>query len=96
MMRKSVWLSLVGAAHVGTPCQVGYPGSLLEVAHGEGAVSLEPHINMFIHFLGGGFMFFLHTEPWGFMIQFDFCIFFKWVGSTTNFRKTSRTCSKKL
>ena len=25
-----------------------------------------------------------HPDPWGFMIQFDLRIFFKWVGSTTN------------
>ena len=21
-----------------------------------------------------------HSDPWGFMVQFDLCIFFKWVG----------------
>ena len=37
-------------------------------------------------FLGGGFKHFLnfHPDPWGFMIQFDLRIFFRWVGSTTN------------
>ena len=36
--------------------------------------------------LGGGNsnIFNFHPEPWGFMIQFDLRIFFKWVGSTTN------------
>ena len=28
--------------------------------------------------------FFVQPDPWGFMIQFDEDIFFKWVGSTTN------------
>ena len=27
---------------------------------------------------------YVHPEPWGFMIQFDGCILFKGVGSTTN------------
>ena len=26
-------------------------------------------------------MFYFHPDPWGFMIQFDYIIFFKWVGS---------------
>ena len=32
--------------------------------------------------LGGGFKDFwnFYTDPWGFMIQFDGRIFFKWVG----------------
>ena len=29
-------------------------------------------------------MCYFHPDPWGFMIQFDLRIFFKWVGSTTN------------
>ena len=29
--------------------------------------------------------FFIFIPPWGKMIQFDGCIFFKWVGSTTNY-----------
>ena len=35
--------------------------------------------------LGGGFIFFNFTPNLGEMIQFDGCIFFKWVGSTTNY-----------
>ena len=36
--------------------------------------------------LGGGFRYFfkVHPEPWGFMIQFDSRIFFRWVGSTNH------------
>ena len=36
--------------------------------------------------LGGGFKYFLFSPLVGGMIQFDFRIFFRWVGSTTNCR----------
>ena len=36
--------------------------------------------------LGGGnsSIFYVHPEAWGNVFQFDGCIFFRWVGSTTN------------
>ena len=33
--------------------------------------------------------FIFHPDPWGFMIQFDLRIFFKWVGEKPPTRKTS-------
>ena len=36
-------------------------------------------------FGGNSNIFNVHPDPWGFMIQFDLCIFFKWVRSTTNY-----------
>ena len=29
-------------------------------------------------------IFFMFIPIWGFMIQFDVCMFFRWVGKTTN------------
>ena len=36
--------------------------------------------------LGGGnsSIFYVHPEAWGNVFQFDYIIFFRWVGSTTN------------
>ena len=50
---------------------------------------LEPKVGTIWEFflytkLGGGFKNLLFSQVPGEMIQFDFCIFFKWVGSTTN------------
>ena len=38
--------------------------------------------------LGGGIsnIFFFHPDPWGNGVQFDLRIFFRWVGSTTNYQ----------
>ena len=41
MMRKSGWLSLVGAAHVGDSLPSWVSGLGREVAHGEGAVGFD-------------------------------------------------------
>ena len=50
--------------------------------HHQGNPNLE-------HTLGGGFKYFLFSSLFGEMIQFDYIIFFKGVGSTTNLEQTS-------